>query len=362
MRIVLVGFGSVGKGVARLLERRAGDLYAREGLRMRLVGVIDSRGAAVCEHGLGADELLEAKERAGTVGAMRDHGVSGARWAGSASVIREIGGGADVLVESSPSSLADPMPAFENLKNAMSSGMHAISVNKAPLAVAMPALLELARFNGVQLRYSGAVGAGTPVLSMARSLSRGDTVTGVRAILNGTTNFILWKMLEEGTDYAAALAEAQRLGYAETDPSTDVDGLDTATKIVILANTLAGGDPARRALTMRDVRVEGIRGIAQSRLKDAGPRGKAVKLIGRIEIGEDPEAAPVVSVAPEEVERHGPLDVARNLNAVQFTTKTAGEVSIVGAGAGGEQTATAIVRDLVDIWHAGGDIEREDET
>lgn len=341
MRIALIGFGSVGQATAQLLEQRREDLYAQEGLLANLVAVIDSSGAAVSEHGLRAEDLVHAKRTGGSVGTLAGHGLMRSAYGSAAALIRDLR--ADLVIESSPSNLADPMPAFENLKAAMSSGKHAVSVNKAPLAVAMPALMEVARFNGVRFRFSGTVGAGTPVLSTARSLSRGDTITGVRAILNGTTNFILWKMLAESASYADVLREAQQLGYAETDPSTDVDGVDTATKLVILANAALG-----LSATVRDVAIRGIRDIPAERIADAARRGKAIKLIGRVAI--DP--SPTLSVSPEEVERHGPMDVPRNLNAVQFTTRAAGEVTIVGAGAGGVQTATAIVRDIVDIWHA----------
>lgn len=353
MRVALVGFGSVGQATARLLEERSSDLYAREGLLIRLVCVADSRGAAINEHGLKADDLFAARAASGSVSGVPGHGVKPESYLSLPRLIRDVR--ADVLIEASPSSIANPMPAFENLKAALSSAMHAVSVNKAPLAVAMPALRELARFNRVQLRFSGAVGAGTPVLSTARSLSRGDQITSVRAILNGTTNFILWKMLEEQRPYAAALAEAQKLGYAETDPSADVDGIDTATKVVILSSALL--TPEQEPATIHDVQVSGIRDIPMQRLTDAAARGKVVKLIGSIRTREDTDGGSgpgrlALSVSPEEVDRHGPMDVPRNLNAVQFTTKRAGEVTLVGAGAGGVQTATAIVRDLVDIWHS----------
>lgn len=349
MRIALVGFGSVGRAAAVMLHERRSELYHREGLLTSLVAVIDSRGAAIAEHGLDALQLIGEKESRGTVGGLATHGLERSEYTSAASLIRDLH--ADVLIESSPSTLSDPMPAFENLKAAMSSGMHAVSVNKGPLAVAMPALMELASFNRVLFRFSGTVGAGTPVLSVARSLSRGDRITGVRAILNGTTNFILWKMLEQGSGYDQALREAQSLGFAETDPSTDVDGIDTATKVVILACAVLGG-----GATVRDVSIQGIRGIAGERVTSAAARGQSLKLIGSIDATGPGEAR--LRVAPEEVDRHGPMDVPRNLNAVQFTCERAGQVSLVGAGAGGAQTATAIVRDLVDIWHAAEEERR----
>lgn len=344
MRVVLVGFGSVGRAAAAMLAERCGALYASHGLSPRLVAVIDSRGAVVAPGGgISVAALLEAKQRTGSVGGIGG-GAGGVMGANAASVIRDVQ--ADVVIESSPSDLKNPQPALNNLKAAFSSGKHAISVNKAPLAVAMPALVELARYNKVEFRYSGTVGAGTPVLDVARKLAQGDRILKVRAILNGTTNYILWRMKEGGAAYEEALAEAQKLGYAETDPSADVDGIDTATKVVILANAILG---SRMRPTMRDVHVQGIRGIDRSRIEAAASRNEVVKLIGEVDA-----SAGTLAVNPQEVPAGGPLDVARNLNAVQFTLESAGEVSLIGRGAGGPETATGIIRDLVDIWIAGG--------
>ncbi|HMN42101.1 MAG TPA: homoserine dehydrogenase [Phycisphaerales bacterium] len=338
MRIVLIGFGSVGRALATLLESRRDELYARTGMSTKLVCVMDSRGAAVSHSGLDARALLAAKEASGTVGAV-EGGVLGHDELG---LLRDVQ--ADVVVESSPSDLARPRPAIERMKAAMGSGKHVVTVNKAPLAVAMPALVELARFNRVELRYSGTVGAGTPVLATARTLGAGDTILKIRGIMNGTTNFILWKMAAEGETYAAALAEATRLGYAETDPSADVDGIDTATKVVILANAIL-----RMGATVKDVTISGIRDFPKARINEAAGRGETMKLIGEI----DAEAR-TLSVSPQAVAMHGPMDVPRALNAVQFTLARAGEVTLVGRGAGGNETATAILRDLVDVWHASG--------
>lgn len=347
MRVLVVGFGSVGRALVSLLEARREDLYARTGLLPRVVGVIDSQGAAISARGLAAAELLEAKRSGGTVAGVASCGMplSASGASGDQAMVRLIRDtAADVLIECGPSVLSNPQPAFERLKAAMGSAKHAISVNKAPLAVAMPALLDLAKFNRVQLRYSGTVGAGTPVLATARTLAAGDTIEKIRGILNGTTNFILHKMTETGQSYHDALGEAMRLGYAETDPSTDVDGVDTATKVVILANAVL-----RMNATVKDVSIEGIRDIAQSRIQAAIAAGKALKLIGEIDA-----STRTLRVSVQEVLRHGPMDVPANLNAVQFTLSAAGETTLVGRGAGGPETATAIVRDLVDIWHSSG--------
>lgn len=336
MRILLAGFGIVGQAFVRLLHEQAADLYTRYGLTPRFVGVVDGHGAAVSETGLAADALLTAKQLHGTVAAVPDHGT---RHAELESLIEDTD--ADVFVLATPSRLSAPAPAVDALKASLRSGLHVVSVNKAPLAVALPALRELARYNRRELRFSGTVGAATPVLAWARACARGDRIERVRAILNGTTNYILWRMHTQGTPFADALAEAQQKGYAETDPSTDIDGIDTATKVVILANEVLG-----RPVQLSDVQVEGIRGLPLERVQAAQQRGQVIKLVGEIDGG--------VRVGPQEIPAGSPLDVPASVNAVTLSLATSGDVTLVGRGAGGPETATAIVRDLLDIWATMG--------
>jgi homoserine dehydrogenase len=337
MKILLVGFGVVGRSVVQLLEEQRGSLYSKHGLSPLLVGVIDSKGAAEAPGGLDVAALLEAKEKHGTVAALEHHGVRDAR---DADIIAE--SEAQLVIEATPTTVKTPGPSLERLKAAFRTGKHVVCVNKAPLAVAFPALQELSRHNRTEFRFSGTVGGGTPVLALAQECIRGNEVISVRAILNGTTNFILTRMDKDGWDFDKALAEAQRLGYAEADPSSDVDGIDTATKIVILANGVLG-----RPCTISDVKIQGIRGLPKARVEAARKAGKAVKLIARV-------SNEGLSVSPEEVPADAPLNVGGSLNCLSLELKTGGEVSLVGRGAGGPETATAILRDLIDIWHTIG--------
>ena len=337
MKILLSGFGVVGKAVVQLLEEQRAKLYTKHGLAPVFVGVMDSKGVAIDPRGLDPAKLLEAKEKQGTVGAYPAHGLRDAR---ETDVIAE--SEAQLLIEATPTTVKTPGPSLERLKAAFRTGKHVICVNKAPLAVAFPALQELSRHNRCQFRYSGTVGGGTPVLALAEEVARGSEVVAVRAILNGTTNFILTRMDKDAWTFDQALAEAQKLGYAEADPSADVDGIDTATKIVILANGVLG-----RPCTISDVKIEGIRGVAKSRVDEARKAGKTVKLIAQIS-GEG------LSVAPREVPADSPLNVSGSLNCLSLELKTGGEVSLIGRGAGGPETATAILRDLIDIWHSIG--------
>ncbi len=337
MRILIAGCGVVGQAFLRLIDENRAGLYARHGFAPRVVGIADSAGAALCDKGLDIPALLRAKESEGSVAAIAEHGHAGVA---AERMISEVQ--ADVLVEATPSSLGEPDTAIQHLKAAFGHGAHVVTVNKVPLAVALPALRELAEHNRVLFRFSGTVGAGTPILALAAQCARGDEIRGVRAILNGTTNFILWRMGQAADSFDDALAEAVRLGYAETDPSADIDGIDTAIKVVIFANVILG-----RAVTLSDVEIEGIRGLPATRISEAAKQGKRVKLLG--EIGDQ------LRVFPGEVDAHGPLDVSANLNAISLSLRQAGDVTLIGRGAGGVETATAVLRDLLDIWHTIGE-------
>ena len=318
MKVFLSGFGVVGQATAQMLAASSAELSEKHGLVPRIVGAADKKGAALFPNGIDAAELLARKRDRGTV----------ADGSGLSVLAAVEESDADVVVESAPTDLADPHPAIERLQAAFRTGKHAVCVNKAPLAIAMPSLLELAEYNKVIFRFSGTVGGGTPVLDWAMRAAEGDRIERVRAILNGTTNYMLTRM-GTGVSYDAALAEAQEKGYAETDPSMDVDGVDAGIKLVILANAVMG-----RRVTISDVSIKGIRGLSVK---------GSVRLI--CEIGDS------ISVAPREVEAGSPLLVTGTLNCVQLSLRNCGDSALIGKGAGGKETATSIVRDLITIWH-----------
>ena len=183
---------------------------------------------------------------------------------------------AEVLIEATPTNFKTGEPGFSHMKAAFESRKHVVTCNKGPLAMAYYALHELARHNGVQLRFSGAVGGGTPVLDFGKTCSMGDELVGMRGILNGTCNYILTKMEEEGLPFDEALEGAQKAGYAETDPSLDIDGYDSAVKLVITANHLLLSKAG-----IRDVKVRGIRGISSQEViedEEGGQGGQAHRL------------------------------------------------------------------------------------
>ncbi len=332
MRIILLGFGTVGQALARILHAEADRIVKAHGFKPQVIAALDSQGSCVDEDGLDLDLVLKTKERYGTVAKYPKRGQRGTD---APSLVSETE--AEVVVETTPSNFEDGEPGLANIKAALAVGKHVVTANKGPLALAMPALLELATHREVQLRFSGTVGGGTPFLDFAAKCLPGERIVGIRGILNGTTNYILTRMDEASISFQRALAEAKEKGYAEADPTNDIEGLDAAAKVVIIANWVL-----KQRISLRDVSITGISKISPERLKKARASGKRVKLLGRLEDSRG-------SVSPEEVSTSDPVCVPGTLNALTFTTEHAGDVTLVGAGAGGERTASAILRDLVDI-------------
>ncbi|MRN39435.1 MAG: homoserine dehydrogenase [Nitrosopumilales archaeon] len=308
MRLVVIGFGVVGQSFARLLLSRSADLYRLYGVNPRIVACIDSGGYAVSATGLDLQRLLNAKKLSGTVGAYDKEN----RKFDPLRLIEKVD--AEMLLELTPTNLDNGEPGISNIIAAMKSGKHVITVNKGPLALAFPSLLELANYNNIKLRFSGTVGGGTPILEFAKRCLKGDSIISFQGILNGTTNYILSKM-EEGLTFEDALNDAKYKGYAETVPFLDA---------------------------IKDVNRRGITGVSLSDVRRAHKRGNAIKLIAICNNKQ-------LDVKPTELSNVDPICVNGTLNAVTFSSEQSGEHTIIGQGAGGIPTASAVLRDLIDI-------------
>ena len=319
----------VGQSLVKLFDSRLDDLYAKYSLKPRVVGVFDNGGSAINQSGLDLERLIMVKKKYGTVGRYADvaNSISGVE------MIKSLD--ADVLVETTASNYRDGEPGMTHIITAMKERMHVISVNKGPLALAFPSLMELAVYNQVMLRFSGTVGGGTPILDYAKNSLRGEQITSFAGILNGTTNYILTNM-GRGMTFKAALKDAQKKGYVEADESLDLDGLDAAAKLVILANWVMG-----MKVTMPDIDCTGIRNVTTNDIKKAAKEGAAIKLIASCD--------KKLVVAPRQVSADDPLCVNGTLNAIAFTSEHSGTQTVIGRGAGGMETASSILRDLLDI-------------
>jgi homoserine dehydrogenase len=334
MRIILVGFGVVGKGVASILARRHVEKVKDYGFNPKIVAIADIDGAVINPRGLSPEKLEEIKQRGYPISADAEFGHPGMS---ALDVIESVE--AEVVVEVTPVNIKDAEPALSHITKAFKTGKHVVTTNKGPLALAMPALTELADYNNVYLRFSGTVGGGTPMLEFAKRCLAGDKILAIKGILNGTTNYILTEMAQNRVTFQEALKNAQKLGYAEREPSMDIDGYDTACKVVILANWILN-----KKITLKDVDQTGIRDVTLKSHDEAAKKGNTIKLIGAID---DHRA----TVKPTEIPKTNPLCVSGVLNAVTFFTEFAGEQTLVGRGAGGMETASAVLRDLLDIRH-----------
>ena len=332
MRIILVGYGVVGKGVTTILARRYAENLKDTGFNPKIVAIADIDGAVINPRGLSPEKLESIKQRGYPISKDPDFGRPGIS---ALEVIESVE--AEVVVEVTPVNIKTGEPALSHITKAFKTGKHIVTTNKGPLALAMPALTELAEYNNVYLRFSGTVGGGTPMLEFAKRCLAGDRILAIRGILNGTTNYILTEMSQNHVSFQDALANAQKLGYAEREPSMDIDGFDTACKVVILSNWIMG-----RKITLKDVDRTGIRDVTLKDLEDAAKRNSTIKLIGSIE-------GDKATVKPTEIPFTNPLCVSGVLNAITFSTEYAAEQTLIGRGAGGIETASAVLRDLLDI-------------
>lgn len=331
MRIILIGYGIVGQSFTKLLLSKLVDLYNLYGMKPRIVACVDNKGSAIDTSGLDIQRLLEIKKNKGTVGEYYRNKSS---QLDPLQIIENID--AEIVIELTPTNLKDGEPGLSHIMSAMKYSKNVITVNKGPLSVAFPSLIELADYNGIMFKFSGTVGGGTPILEFAKRCLKGDRIVSFKGILNGTTNFILSKM-EEGLTFKEALKDAQVKGYAETIPSLDIDGFDAAAKLVIMANWLMG-----MKVALEDVNRIGITQVKTQEVSKALEQGNAIKLIASCENKK-------LVVKPIEVSKLDPICVNGTLNSVTFSLEYAGNQTIIGRGAGGIETASAVLRDMIEI-------------
>ena len=243
---------------------------------------------------------------------------------------------AEVFLELTTTNLISGEPGLSHITSALRTQKNVITVNKGPLALSFPSLMELSDYNNVMLRFSGTVGGGTPVLEFAKHCLKGDKITSFMGILNGTTNYILTKM-SEGLTFDEALNDAKIKGYAEAEVSLDINGDDAAAKLVIMANWIMG-----YKVTMKDVDKKGITNVKLDDINDAWKKRKNIKLIAKCDDKN-------LYVKPSLILKDDPICVNGTLNAVTFKSEHSGDQTIIGRGAGGMETASSILRDLIEI-------------
>ncbi len=337
-KLILCGFGNVGRALARLIEAKQHDLETQYGLKLILQAVVDIGGAAVAEaNGLPPGPLADFVDAGGAVENFKGFGRPALT---AADLLAQ--GGAGILMETTPTNLEDGEPACTHFMAAIENGLDIITANKGPLVLEYKRLLERAREKGVRIRFSAATAAALPTLDVGRLCTAGARIEAVEGILNGTTNYILTRMGREGCRYEDALRAAQSLGIAETDPTLDIEGLDTRNKIVLIANTLF-----ELNLGPDEVETTGITGVAPADIATAHESGKVIKLIGSARLT---DSGPIVKVAPEALPAEHPLaGVNLSEKGISYNTDTMGRITVTGGHSSPTGAAAAMLKDLIHL-------------
>jgi len=332
--LAFLGFGNVGRALARLLQRKEMELIDDYGISYRITGIATGHhGAAINPDGLDLDEALRLTEAGRSLDPL-----SAASVIDSFDFIRQ--SAADVLFENSPVNHQTGQPAIDHLRQALELRMHAITANKGPVVHAYRMLTDLAAAQGRKFYFESTVMDGAPIFSLFRSALPGAELLSFRGILNSTTNLILTRM-ETGESFDAAVKFTQAAGLAETDPSADIDGWDAAIKVAALVTVLMG-----LPFTPQQVDRTGIREISSEMIAQALAEGKRWKLVcsaGRE--GENVRGR----VAPELVASDSPLySVSGSSSIVEFHTDTLSSLSIVEGNPGPETTAYGLLADFIN--------------
>ena len=335
IHLAIIGFGNVGQGFTQILDERGEFLARRYGIQFRIVAVNDMlKGCVYHPGGISPQVLLGAIHDQGTLSLLP----TATDW-DALTTIEQCE--ADAVLEASYTDLETAQPATSHIRRALETGKHVVTSNKGPIALHLPTLRQLAQETRRQIGFEGIVMSGTPALRLGVELLAAG-IRRIEGILNGTSNFILTQM-EAGESYSKALAQAQALGFAEADPSGDVEGYDAAGKAAILSAVLFN-----HPLSIDKIDRQGITGLTESDIQMAKAKGKRWKLIARIEKESDQISA---SVLPEALPLEHPLaGISGALNAITYTTDLLGKVTLAGPGAGRAETGYALLNDLMAIF------------
>lgn len=342
-KLAFIGFGVVGQGLAEILRDKKEVLKQEEGFEPEIVAISDlMKGSIYHPDGLDIDTVFKVLQESGNLENYPLHSGLETGW-DSLRTIRD--SNADTIIEVSYTDVKTGQPAIDHCKAAFESGKNVVMTNKGPVALAYKELNELAQKHNVFWEFEGTVMSGTPALRMPIATLAGNEITEVRGILNGTTNFILTKMEDEGMSYEDALREAQELGYAEADPTSDVEGFDARYKIVILSNHVM-----KAPLKVDEVACRGIRELTLKDIEEAKAEGKRWKLLAKARMDGGKVLA---SIAPEKIDLLDPLaSVSGATNAISYECDLLGTVTLSGAGAGKKETGFSLLIDLLTI-HRG---------
>ncbi len=336
-KLAFIGFGVVGQGLIEILIEKKNLLEKKYNFTYTVVAISDLfKGSVYDKNGLDMEKILSIIKQ----GKKLNEYPFGIKDMDSISTIKD--SNADTIIEVTYTDVKTGEPALTHIKTAFECNKNVVSTNKGPVIKESLNLIKIAKNKNLHYGFEGVVMAGTPVINLFRHTLNGMIIKDFRGILNGTTNYILTKM-EEGMSYNDALQKAQELGYAEADPTGDVEGFDALGKVVILTNVILG-----KKISWEDVKRKGITEFTKEDIELAKNEGKRWKLIGSAEIKLDGTVN--AKVWPEKLPINDPLaGISGAKNALTFNTDELGEVTIIGPGAGKRETGYSLLIDLLEM-------------
>ena len=340
VKILLMGFGNVGRGFSNLLIEKKEMIRERFGIDPLVVGICTrSRGNIYDPSGIDLNKVLELK---GDSNFVSIQGISDRLTSLSADEIVERSD-FDVLAECTITEMDGKGSALSYIRSALKRGKSVITTNKGPIAFFYKDLQLLAEANGARLLFEGTVMAGTPLFSTSLLGLSGSSISGFEGVLNGTCNFIL-DLLQKGEEFEEALRQAQERGYAEADPSMDIEGTDTALKAMILSQVLMHSPVP----DLGAIEITGISDLDPEYLKSASEKNERIRLIAK---GEMMNGDSRISVKPIPLSPDHPLyHLPGAVNGIVLSSDVLGSICLTGAGAGSRETGFALLQDLLSLW------------
>lgn len=328
INLIIIGFGNIGRGFSTVLLKK-NKFLAELNYKFNVKAICEWNGSIIdtSRDGINLNDALDfANKRK-----FSEHKNFSEKLASDVLAETE----ADIVLELTPGNIQTGEPGLSNIINALNNNHHVVTSNKSPIALKFNEITELAKKKNRKILYEAAVAGAIPLFNLCRETLQINTINNIYGIFNGTTNYILTKMTDEGASFDASLKEAQDLGYAERDASYDINGYDTGVKVVIVANALM-----KKNVSFKDVKISGTRGITEEAIKLAKEHNYVIKLIGDCN---------KLEVSPRLIKKNSPLNIGGNLNSVMIDTDIAKDITIIGRGAGPIETSSSIFSDVLKI-------------
>ena len=332
MDIGLIGFGGVGQALIKLLIDKESYLLQQYNLKINVKYIIKSNGGIYNASGINLSEILKVIDENINITCHNE-------WKDNLNINDIIGNNdIDTLVELTSTNIETGEPGLTHIRKSLENNINVVTGNKGPILLDYKKLKVLADNNNVELKVGCTTGGALPSINGGIYDIAGSKIQSIEGVLNGTTNYILSKMANDNVDYKEALLEAQKVGIAESDPSLDVLGYDTASKIIILSNVLMNSD-----LKLEDLKINGIEEVRLDNIEKAKVRGNKIKLIGKVYKKDNLVKG---YVTPIEIDENHPLYCVEN-KGIYYKTDTLGDISIIGGASGTMNAAASILRDII---------------